>query len=54
MEISKLAGQVSFDTTSTDLTFVWNREFSMTIMVNRIVYELMANDIIILTNHHQI
>ncbi|WP_289660077.1 AraC family transcriptional regulator [Flavobacterium panacagri] len=54
MEIRKVTGQVSFDTTSTDLTFVWNRGLSMTIMVNQIVYELLENDIIILTSHHQI
>ncbi len=53
-EITKTSNTKSFDTTSTDITFVWNRGTSMKIAVNEISYKLLENDIIILTNHHTI
>jgi AraC-like DNA-binding protein len=54
MEINKTTNVGSFDIASTDMTFVWNRGCSMNIVVNQIVYKLLKNEIIILTNHHKI
>lgn len=54
MEINKITNTGSFDTASTDMTFVWNKGGTMSIVVNQIVYKLLKNDIIILTNHHSI
>lgn len=53
-EINKTTNVGSFDIASTDMTFVWNRGCPMNIVVNQIVYKLLKNDIIILTNHHTI
>jgi len=53
-EISKTGNIGSFDIASTDITFVWNRGCPMSIVVNQVTYELLKNDIIILTNHHRI
>ncbi len=53
-EISKTTNVSPFDIASTDITFVWNRGCTMNIVVNQRVYELLKNDIIILTNHHRI
>lgn len=53
-EITQTSNRESFDTTSTDITFIWNRGTSMKIAVNEISYQLSKNEIIILTNHHTI
>lgn len=53
-EITKSSKEKTFDTGSTDMTFVWNRGNATRIIVNQIDYKLSKNDIIILTNHHKI
>ncbi|KUJ61300.1 hypothetical protein AR687_14035 [Flavobacteriaceae bacterium CRH] len=53
-EINNTTNFSSYDIASTDMTFVWNRGCSTSIVVNQIVYELLKNDIIILTNHHKV
>ncbi|MBE8724382.1 helix-turn-helix domain-containing protein [Flavobacterium hungaricum] len=53
-ELTKSSKSAAFDISSTDMTFVWNRGSSTSIVVNQIGYKLSKNDIIILTNHHKI
>ncbi|OXA67316.1 helix-turn-helix domain-containing protein [Flavobacterium aquatile] len=54
LEITSKNNNNFFELKTTDVTFVWNRGCTMKIFVNQVSYQLLKNDIIILTKHHDV
>ncbi|MBC7846917.1 MAG: AraC family transcriptional regulator [Flavobacterium sp.] len=54
MEFNNSSNDFLFNVGSTDITFIWNKGNSMKITVNKVAYELLQNEIIILNSFHKI
>jgi AraC-like DNA-binding protein len=54
IELSETNSDIVFDVHETDMTFIWNVEDSLNIIVDKIPYQLSKNQIIFLTEFHKV
>jgi len=54
LDVAHNSNGAFLESTSTDITFIWNTDVAMDIVVNRSKYRLTKNEIIMLTNHHSV